>query len=30
MVSDGRKKALETTLAQIQKRFGEGALNAIR
>jgi recombination protein RecA len=26
MVSDGRKKALETTLAQIQKRFGEGAL----
>ena len=25
-MSDGRKKALETTLAQIQKRFGEGAL----
>ena len=26
MVSSGRKKALETTLSQIQKRFGEGAL----
>ena len=26
MVSNGRKKALETTLSQIQKRFGEGAL----
>ena len=26
MVSSGREKALETTLAQIQKRFGEGAL----
>ena len=26
MVSNGRKKALETALAQIQKRFGEGAL----
>jgi len=25
-VSNGRKKALETTLSQIQKRFGEGAL----
>lgn len=26
MVSSGREKALETTLSQIQKRFGEGAL----
>ena len=25
-MSNGRKKALETTLSQIQKRFGEGAL----
>ena len=26
MASSGREKALETTLSQIQKRFGEGAL----
>jgi recombination protein RecA len=26
MVEDGRKKALETTLAHIQKRYGEGAI----